>query len=348
MRSLLSVVLLMLCVGLNAQTFEIRTVNKGGGNIGVELRATSGTPPGPANYVTDLVFGIKWLASYNVNLGPVSTSYNIVKSDVRKTNGLYHFQAFSAANTPFAFPAQWTLNNWVEVLTVRNTMTGTGVGVFEIAEPGFDATTDPNLGIDLVDYTPTVAGMAINVPLPVRYVLFEAVPKYSVIVLNWSTETEENAKGFEIERSLNENTGFTRVGWVPVAGTDRGSYTWTDQDVVAQRKYYYRLKGVDADGKYKYSEVRMAQLDARARLALQLMPNPADKILTLVFEEDVTPGLVNIRVTDAKGAVVLTQTRVVNASRKADLDVSRLVQGQYFLYVENGKGVKLTGVFFKG
>src|SRR5947209_8532372 len=86
-----------------AQTYEIRAGNKGGGTVGVEMRATSGVQPGVSNYVTDIVFGIRWLSGYNVDLlNTITTGYNIIKSDTRKTKGGYYFQAFSAANTPFS------------------------------------------------------------------------------------------------------------------------------------------------------------------------------------------------------------------------------------------------------
>ena len=67
-----------------AQSFEIRIVNKGGGDLGVEMRETSGTgTPTTSNLVTDIKFGIKWLQSYGSGLdlnSSITTSYNILKS----------------------------------------------------------------------------------------------------------------------------------------------------------------------------------------------------------------------------------------------------------------------------
>ena len=95
---LLLILALLTSTIVTAQTFEIRAVNKGNGFVGVEMRATSNPPPTTGNFVTDIVFGLKWLTSYNVDLSnTVTTSYNIIKSDVRKTKGMYYFQAFSAS-----------------------------------------------------------------------------------------------------------------------------------------------------------------------------------------------------------------------------------------------------------
>src|ERR1700754_3632214 len=85
---------------LQAQTYEIRAVNKGNGYIGVEMRIRAGTPPTTSDFLTDLVFGLKWRASYNVDLDDAITSdYGITKSGGRVTKGVYHFQAFFADNT---------------------------------------------------------------------------------------------------------------------------------------------------------------------------------------------------------------------------------------------------------
>ncbi|WP_315823461.1 hypothetical protein [Paraflavitalea speifideaquila] len=149
MRNKLFLISLVLASALRvpAQTYEIRAVNKGGGVVGVEMRITAGAPPTTADYVTDLVFGLRWLASYNVDLvSTLSTDYHIAKSGLRKTQGAYHYQAFYADQTPFLFPANWTLNSWIELLSVRNTMTGSGVGTFEIAAVGFDLPPNPILG----------------------------------------------------------------------------------------------------------------------------------------------------------------------------------------------------------
>jgi hypothetical protein len=203
------------CSVAQTQTFEIRAVNKGNGYVGVEMRDTSGTPPTTARFLTDLVFGIKWDKNYNVDLvNTITSSYRIVKSDIRKEKNGFYYQAFAADNTPFNFPAAWTKNEWVEIMSVRNTMTGSGTGTFAITELGFDITTDPNLGIDLVDYTPVVTASAENVLLPVRLLKFTANPVNNMVQLKWATENEQNNKGFAVERSEAEATNFQKIGWV--------------------------------------------------------------------------------------------------------------------------------------
>ena len=347
---LLLLIMLFSSVALvQAQTYEVRAVNKGNGYVSVEMRATSGAAPATADYVTDMVFGLKWLASYNVDLqSNIATNYNIIKSDIRKTKGIYYYQAFSASTTPFTFPANWTLNNWVEIMSVRNTLTGIGVGTFEVTEAGFDITTEPNVGVSLADFTPAVAGSATLVPLPVTLTSFEAVPKRGVIMVAWTTSSEQNAKGFEIERADESNpTGFKNIGWVNSKGSAGGQYEFADGNVLASIKYYYRLKQVDINEKFRYSEIRVASLNDNDKNAIQLWPNPVEKMLQVSFDGTIETSKVLIKVTDSRGAVVLQKSHDLNTNRKAELNVVTLANGQYILSVENNKGLLYAKPFLK-
>jgi hypothetical protein len=334
---------------LQAQTFEIRAVNKGYGHIGVELRMTAGAPPTSADFVTDMVFGLKWLSSYNVDLeNSITTNYDIIKSGTRGTHGIYHYQAFSASNTPMNFPANWALNTWVEVMSIRNTMTGVGTGTFEITEAGFDVTTEPNFGVSLVDHNPAIAGSATVVPLPVVLTRFDAIGEKNQIRLSWETQQEENSKGFEIQRTTG-SADFITVGWVNSKGNGntKQQYEWIDQDVVSGPKYHYRLKQIDLDDRYSYSMIRTAWINETGSGHFVLRPNPANNYLQVLFSGAVETSKVLIKITDSRGAVVMQRYHDLNTGRKVELNITLLANGQYFLTVENSKGLLQTKLFMK-
>lgn len=333
---------------LQAQSYQIRAVNKGGGIVGVEMKIASGAPPATTDYVTDLVFGLKWLASYNVDLEPTVTStYHIAKSGTRQTQGIYHYQAFFADQTPFLFPANWPSDTWVELLTVKNTLTGTGTGTFEVVEAGFDITTEPNIGVSLADFSPAVMGSATLVPLPVNLTRFEALPRQSHILLQWTTDQEQNAKGFDIERADQSNpASFKRMGTVASKGAAGGNYEWADRHVTGGIKYYYRLKQIDLDERYRYSDIKSAILDEQGNNSIQVWPNPADKELQVTLD-GVGADKVLIKVTDARGRVVMVKDYNLNSGRKTILNVTSLMQGQYFLTVESDKTVLGVKPFFR-
>jgi hypothetical protein len=345
----LLMIALVTAVTVQAQTYEIRALNKGNGVVGVEVRVTSGALPTTADYVTDLVFGVRWLASYNVDLeSTLTTNYHIAKSGSRKSQGAWHYQAFYADNTPFLFPANWILNDWVEILSVRNTMTGTGVGTFEVVQAGFDVTTEPNVGVSLTDFTPAVTGSATLVPLPVNLTRFDVKARQRQIDLQWATDHEENAKGFEVERAEQSNpANFKRLGAVVSKGTAGGKYEWTDRNVVGGVNYYYRLKQIDLDERYRYSDIKMASLDEQGNNSIQLWPNPVEKELQVTFDGSIQASQLLIRITDARGRVVMLKDYHLGTGRKITFNVVPLMQGLYFLSVENGKTILAMKSFFK-
>ncbi|MFA5417758.1 MAG: T9SS type A sorting domain-containing protein [Bacteroidales bacterium] len=149
------------------QTFEIRTSEGDEGYLYVQMQETSGTgTPQTTDQVTDIVFQIKWLQSMgDVDMGSViCTNYDIVKSGSRASSGAYYYQEYFADNTPYAFPENWVQNTWVTIAKME-VGTGTGTGTFEIADDAF-VPTGVNIGVNLVDNTPTVNGSATDFNFP--------------------------------------------------------------------------------------------------------------------------------------------------------------------------------------
>ena len=99
--------------------------------------------------------------------------------------------------------------------------------------------------------------------LPVELTSFTAALSNSAVELNWNTATEVNNYGFEVQRSQTSNAksetqnyNWTKVGFVKGAGNSNSpkNYFFVD-NTVSYGSYAYRLKQLDNDGKYKYSDV---------------------------------------------------------------------------------------------
>ena len=342
---LLTVSLVMLCTihAANAQTFEIRAVNKGNGIIGIQLRTTATPLPVAANYITDIVFGIKWVSTYNVDLSnSITTTYNIKKAGVRGVKGSYHFQAFYADNTPFLLPASWTLNNWVEIMSVVNTRQGLGTGMFEICETGFDVTTDLNVGLDLIDKSVAINGSASGVTLPVNWLHFGISTNKASVKLDWSTALEQNNKGFEIQRSTDAANGFAVIGWVDAGVNTTGTfqYAFVDSSALPNVRYYYRLKQLDKDGNFNYSEIRTALLKELNAKGIRIAPNPVTDVLNIFIDKNVSASQASIVLIDSKGMKVNSQN--VPSLLPGDnykIDISSYSSGIYCVVVKNAGGV---------
>lgn len=97
-------------------------------------------------------------------------------------------------------------------------------------------------------------------PLPVELSSFSASVEGTSILLNWTTETETNNYGFDIERQVfSSQSGvhnFVKVGFVNGYGNSNSqkNYKFVDNDVNPGH-YSYRLKQIDIDGSYSFSEI---------------------------------------------------------------------------------------------
>ncbi len=335
MKNIIIIFLIFSSYNIFCQTYEIRTVNKSGGAIGVDIRISSGTPPTTGDFITDIKFGIKWLKSYNINLTGVSGSYNIAKSggEDNTSNPTYEFQAFGATSTPYNLPTNLVLNSWVEIMSISNNLAGTGVGVFEICEVGFNSTTDPNIGIGTAatnaidDYTPTIGGSASNVPLPVELLNFQAQPQGKTNFLDWQTANEKDNDGFSIERSA-EGKVFQTIGFVKGHGTtqEKQSYTFTDDTPLSIS--YYRLKMIDFDGSFEYSKVvSVIAANKHQKLNIKAYPNPARHTIAIEpFDTFESMNIYNLQ------GVLLVR------SNQTEINTSIISSGIYILEVKSKEG----------
>jgi hypothetical protein len=130
----------------------------------------------------------------------------------------------------------------------------------------------PHVEIDKI----RVADSWSEAPLPVELVSFTAIlQKGNNVVLNWSTATEVNNQGFEIQRS-SENSNFTKVGFVGGYGTTTNlhSYSFIDENLLPGI-YSYRLKQLDNNGTFKYSYTIESEVLGLTSFELsQNYPNP--------------------------------------------------------------------------
>lgn len=323
-----------LSITLNAQTFQIRATNKGGGIIGVELRETSGVgTPTTSNFITDLVFGLKWLSTYSISLSSPNGGYNIAKSGVETTQGAYKFQAYQASSTPYNLPANWVTNTWIEIATVANSLNGMqATGVFEICEVGFNVTTNPNIGVDLMDYTPSINGSANNVVLPLELLVFTARKYNRTGILDWQTINETNFDYFDIERS-GDGKVFKNIGIVKANGKqeDKKQYNFVDKQPF-ESVTYYRLKMVDRNERFRYSSIE--SINWERKITFNVYPNPTNSLLNVDFNILQEENL-DIILLDVAGRII-EQLRLpaIKGSNSIIMDINGVQSGFYLLRLQ--------------
>ncbi|MBG8551963.1 T9SS type A sorting domain-containing protein [Hymenobacter guriensis] len=174
----------------------------------------------------------------------------------------------------------------------------------------------------------TIQGILIESPLPVTLTAFSAKAANKQVNLSWTTATEVNNKGFEVQRSADGKT-FLTIDFVAGNGssTNKHEYKSTDKNPLSGTSYY-RLKQVDLDGQFAYSEVKTVVNGAAG--ALSVYPNPVQNNVTITLP--ITAQNARVQVLDLAGRVVLTRT----LSADGNLQLSELQRGTYLVRVEQG------------
>ena len=170
--------------------------------------------------------------------------------------------------------------------------------------------------------------------LPVSIFNFGGVIKNSEAYLNWSTAMESNNKGFYIERSK-DGRDFTDIGFVAGAGNSNQvkNYAFVDGSLkdITVNTTYYRLKQVDNDGQFSYSQVLALNLQNIAS-KLKLYPNPVKDVATIETNLDVA-SKVEVRVVTDNGKVIQDLDKgILNAGlQQIYINTAELASGSYMV-----------------
>jgi hypothetical protein len=140
--------------------------------------------------------------------------------------------------------------------------------------------------------------------LPVDLLTLEAFALDGSIEVRWTTASETNNKGFEVQRS-EDTQQFNTIGWVEGRGTrnELSQYRFDDNQVVSGKVYYYRLRQLDYDGQYSFSKVVAAKLTASGAVIFEAFPNPYAEVTSLKYILS-RPSIITIEIVDAGGRMV--------------------------------------------
>jgi hypothetical protein len=179
----------------------------------------------------------------------------------------------------------------------------------------------------------TLADMTDIVPIELRS--FTAFAKNSSVELLWSTASELNNRGFEVERSVNDQNNFVTIGFVDGKGnsTEINYYSFNDNPQLSGvNQIYYRLKQVDLDGTFSYSDIVSVSYDVPAEFVLnQNYPNPFNPSTTISYFVP-KESFVSIKIYDFLGREVTTLVSEMKSIGSYELrfDASNIPSGTYF------------------
>jgi hypothetical protein len=185
------------------------------------------------------------------------------------------------------------------------------------------------------DWWWAVDNVAVFAIIPVELTSFAANVNENNVTLNWTTATELNNQGFDVER--NSGNGFEKIGFVAGFGTSSEIHTYSYVDgSLQQGSYTYRLKQVDFDGTFEYSDVVEVDVIAPDVFTLeQNYPNPFNPSTTINFSL-AADSKVSLTVFDILGQEVanLINGNVAAGSHEINFNASNVNSGVYFYRID--------------
>ncbi|MFP5039574.1 FG-GAP-like repeat-containing protein [Parasediminibacterium sp. JCM 36343] len=183
-----------------------------------------------------------------------------------------------------------------------------------------------------------------NCVLPLTLLNFSAKPVGKQVNVSWQTTQEVNTASFIVEKS-GANNQFKTIDTVAakVNNTGTNRYSFTDANPESGVSYY-RLKMMDKDGKFTYSNSVSVQLENVVE-EFGVYPNPTGGLLHI---HQVSPAVEKqlVQITDMQGKIVRQQTIITQQSNNTfAIDVSALAKGSYLIKMLGSKQKK--AIFIK-
>ncbi len=155
------------------------------------------------------------------------------------------------------------------------------------------------------------------------------------IQLNWGTLTETNSKEFQIERST-DGINFEYWATVPANGNSNTPLNYKALDVDPYPSIsYYRLKILDLDGIFRYSEIRPVKIVVE--IDFTIYPNPVSndgKEITISMSDQTTDPDIKVEIFNSAGQLVFNDILILD-KQKASFNIQKLSPGFYFTRIKH-------------
>ncbi len=167
-----------------------------------------------------------------------------------------------------------------------------------------------------------------NSALPVNLTSFEGqITEHQTTLLTWTTASEINNKGFEIESSQ-DGINFETIGFAEGVGNSKTTQKYHFEHH-SNANAFYRLNQIDFDGKSTYSHVVSVN---NTNTETNLTPNPFNDYIEITTNATITRA----EVVDIQGKIVLSENLQSNVAK---IDAKELLNGIYFIKIYQGDAV---------
>lgn len=173
----------------------------------------------------------------------------------------------------------------------------------------------------------------VNNPLPVELTSFTASLLESHVQLNWETASEENADFFAVERS-EDGKEYKQVGTLKAAGNSDAPLQYRYIDEQAAKRFsgslFYRLRTVDFDGSYEYSDIISIVLSDDGAPLISAFVQEGRENMKL-FTRSIEPGTYHMWITDLSGRKIYEQDVELDNNREHRINIGTLPRSVYMI-----------------
>ncbi len=176
-----------------------------------------------------------------------------------------------------------------------------------------------------------------NSPLPVELSSFTGFQDDGNNMLNWTTESESNSDYFDIEKSIDGIT-FTTIGKVEARGNSNvhRKYQFEDRQITVDVNYY-RLKIVDYDDQFEYSNI--INITTATPFNLLIQPNPNDGKFSISINGNINSKS-SLKIFNSSGELILTEEFERTKAFQKTYDLGHIPKGIYMVQFSSGDFVE--------
>ncbi len=170
--------------------------------------------------------------------------------------------------------------------------------------------------------------------LPVDFLEFIGENKGQANHLYWATASESNSDYFAVEKLQGQE--YIEIGQVNAAGNSNQvmQYQFDDTDITSEISYY-RLRQVDHEGDFTYSDI--ISVSTHAEQLARVFPNPAQNVIHVDFFKEC--GTVSYQLINPQGNIVSESVKSDIQGKSMDIEVNDLPSGFYLLIVRDASGI---------
>jgi hypothetical protein len=287
--------------------------------------------------ITDRLNAGWWtIRPYDAALGLVglpNCSYDIFLNERGHTNSQLNPQEYAVIKRDASYCYDMCATAWTQC-GVHNNFTQTEAGGTAHAErSGYTCNSFSDWSIG---FAPVI--------LPIELTTFDVTSSDDDAILTWLTAAEYNSDFFAVERST-DGINFGEIGRVTAAGQSSlmRNYSFIDYSIseLAVTKIYYRLRMVDLDQSYKYSEVRLVDLNGSMEHdVIVVYPNPFTDNANILWNAFADASAA-IQLVDVAGRVIVEKHFEISqgANVISPFEIHSLAAGVYFLHIISGREV---------